>query len=300
MDENYTTTSLFSGCGGLDLGFQGGFKYLKKNYPKLNFSIKFANDIDKDACLTYEKNFEHKIFCSDIKDLLKKEAFVKSDVVIGGFPCQDFSLAGKRKGLESDRGKLYKTMCEVIKITEPLIFIAENVKGLTTANEGKAIKVIISDFKKLGYEVSHKIFNVSNFRIPQTRERLLIIGTRKGSFNSKFNFEEIKVSSKSINVYEAIKDLEYEPENSLIFKNHSWTKTKKNRGQGNKEISRNGLSPTIRAEHHGNIEFHYNGTRRLSVREVARLQSFPDNFIFHSSQTNSYKQIGNAVPPVFA
>jgi len=293
--KNYSITSLFSGCGGLDLGFHGGFKFLQKNYARLKFATVYANDIDKNACITFQKNFNKNIICSDINtiDITKLQY---TDIVIGGFPCQDFSHAGKRLGFDSERGNLYKSMCNVIKHIKPKLFLAENVKGLLTIDDGNAIKTIIKDFENLGYNIAYKLFKVSDFEVSQKRERVIIIGTKKDIL-PKFNFD-IMQTNKACNVYDVIKDLENYEEG--FISNHKWSKAKMNKGQGNSTIDKNDFAPTMRAEHHGNIEFHYNGKRRLSAREAARIQSFPDDFIFYPSTSSAYKQIGNAVPPVFA
>ena len=293
--NNYRITSLFSGCGGLDLGFCGNFRFIKKSYSKLKFEIIFANDINKNACLTYQKNFKKSITCLDINQLNPAE-LEATDLVIGGFPCQDFSNAGKRRGLATKRGMLYKSMCHVITQVQPKLFLAENVKGLLTIDNGQVIKTIIEDFCKLGYHLSYKLLKVSDFEVPQKRERVIMIGTRQDIL-PKFNFAQLQKKPAG-NVYDAIKDLAHLHEGAL--KNHKWSKAKLNNGQGNSIINKNGFAPTMRAEHHGNIEFHYNGKRRLSAREAARIQSFPDKFVFYPSTSSAYKQIGNAVPPIFA
>ncbi|MDA7845382.1 DNA cytosine methyltransferase [Rickettsiales bacterium] len=293
--KNYSITSLFSGCGGFDLGFHGGFKFLQKDYARLKFDTVYANDIDKNACLTFQKNFQKNIICSDVNKL-DITALEKSDIVIGGFPCQDFSYAGKRLGFDSDRGNLYKSMCNIVKHIKPKLFLAENVKGLLTIDGGNAIKTIIKDFEYLGYNIAYKLLKVSDFGVSQKRERVIIIGTRKDVL-PQFNFDDIG-GSKACDVYNVIKDLENYDEGHVD--NHKWSKAKMNNGQGNTVINKNEFAPTMRAEHHGNIEFHYNGNRRLSAREAARIQSFPDDFIFYPSTSSAYKQIGNAVPPVFA
>lgn len=187
-------------------------------------------------------------------------------------------------------------MCNVIKQVRPKLFLAENVKGLLTIDNGNAIKTIINDFEELGYNIAYKLLKVSDFGVPQKRERVIIIGTKKDILPI-FNFDKIKLKT-SCHIYDAIKDLENYPEGTI--KNHMWSKAKKNNGQGNSIVNKNDFAPTMRAEHHGNIEFHYNGSRRLSAREAARIQSFPDDFLFYPSTSSAYKQIGNAVPPVFA
>lgn len=303
--RKFTILSLFSGCGGLDLGFLGGFQFLGKKYKKHNFEIVWSNDIEKSACETYSKNLNHKIICGDIRDLiqadqkeLKNPIPTSIDVVFGGFPCQDFSHAGKRKGFEAERGTLYQSMGRIIKKTQPKVFLAENVKGLLTMNNGEAIKQIINDFGELGYNVSYKLFLTADFEVPQKRERVVIVGTRKDVLPA-FVFPKPVLNEKSwIPLEEAIGDLENIKEGG--FENHFWSKAKKNKGQGNGIVSKDKPGPTMRAEHHGNIEFHWNEKRRLSAREAARIQSFPDDFIFYPSTSSAYKQIGNAVPPVFS
>lgn len=303
----YRIISLFAGCGGLDLGFTGGFSFLGKEYPKRNFQVTWANDIDEAACQTFRNYFKQDIVCGDITKILAgkhsdgffdRQIPQEADIVLGGFPCQDFSHAGKREGFNGKRGTLYQSMAEVIKRTRPLIFVAENVRGLLTMNGGEAIQTITKDFEKLGYNVIYKLLTAADFGVPQTRERVIIVGTRKDKLPL---FEYPKPILDKINwvsLKEAIGDLEKLEEGKIS--NHYWSKAKKNTGQGNSIVSADKPGPTMRTEHHGNIEFHWNGTRRLSAREAARIQSFPDNMIFYPSTSAAYKQIGNAVPPVLA
>jgi len=301
----YSIVSLFSGCGGLDLGFKGEFDFLGKNYSKLNFNIKWANDSNENACLTFKEYFGDHIVCGDINKILKKTNRPslfdkplpkKADVVIGGFPCQDFSHAGKRLGFSNERGILYKSMIEVVKRINPYIFLAENVKGLLTLDNGEALKIIIRDFEKLEYNIVTKLYLAADYEVPQSRERLIIVGTKKDVL-PPFEHPKPLLNKKTwIPVEEAIADLIDKEEGSLS--NHFWSKARKNNGQGNNKIDRKKPGPTIRAEHHGNIEWLWNGKRRLSAREAARIQSFPDDFIFYPSTSSAYKQVGNAVPPV--
>lgn len=305
--KKYSVISLFSGCGGLDLGFTGGFSFLNKKYDKRNFEITWANDIDQASCDTFRKNFKADISCGDITKILnggEQSSFLDkplpktADIVLGGFPCQDFSHAGKRKGFNSERGLLYLSMAEVIKRTKPLLFIAENVKGLLTMDGGKAIKTIIKDFEALGYHVRYKLVIAADYGVPQLRERVIIVGTKKGKL-PPFEFPEPILNKNNwVNLKQALGDLENLDEGAVS--NHYWSKAKKNNGQGNTTVSPDKPGPTMRTEHHGNIEFHWNGKRRLSAREAARIQSFPDDFIFYPSTSSAYKQIGNAVPPVMA
>jgi DNA (cytosine-5)-methyltransferase 1 len=193
---------------------------------------------------------------------------------------------------------LYQSMAEVIKRTKPLLFVAENVRGLLTMNKGEAIKKIIKDFSMLGYNVVYKLLTAADYGVPQIRQRVIIVGTRKDKLPIFEHPKPILEEKNWITLKEAIGDLEIIKEGE--FPNHFWSKAKKNNGQGNSVVSAEKPGPTMRTEHHGNIEWHWNGKRRLSAREAARIQSFPDNFIFLPSTSAAYKQIGNAVPPVLA
>lgn len=305
--NKYSIVSLFAGCGGLDLGFMGNFEFLGKKYSRRNFNISWANDFDEAACQTFRNYFRHDIVCGDINKILngkhnggffEKNIPKKIDIVLGGFPCQDFSHAGKRKGFNSKRGNLYQSMAETIKRTKPLVFVAENVRGLLTINKGEAIKTIINDFKKLGYHVECKLLVAADYGVPQTRERVIIVGTRKDKLPPFKHPDPILSKNNWISLKSAIGDLEKMQEGRVA--NHFWSKAKKNNGQGNSIVSADKPGPTMRSEHHGNIEWHWNEKRRLSAREAARIQSFPDDFIFFPSTSAAYKQIGNAVPPVLS
>ncbi|GAB1536547.1 DNA (cytosine-5-)-methyltransferase [Geovibrio sp. ADMFC3] len=316
--NSYSIVSLFSGCGGMDLGFMGGFEFLKKKYQKHNFDIKFANDISNHACDEYKKNLGHNSVNQDICSFLDHLSSLPiddrqfifpeyADIVIGGFPCQDFSVAGKRKGLDAHRGRLYQQMKRVISMANPKIFVAENVKGLT--NLGDAIDIIKEDFSNTGlhgYKIFSDLLHAANYGVPQTRERVFIVGIRNDLDASAFSFPHATHSPDSdsnlpnwVTSEEAIDDLKEQKD----FPNQNQYSKARNYGehcQGNKKIKRDFPGPTIRAEHHGNIEFHYELNRRLTIRECARIQSFPDNYIFHCSPSAAYKLIGNAVPPVLA
>lgn len=313
--------SLFSGCGGMDLGFEGDFNIFGKHFAKNPYEILFANDIVKRACDTYNHNFNHENHCCDIKEL-DYSILPKADIVIGGFPCQDFSLAGKRRGLDADRGRLYLEMKKVISHCNPIAFIAENVDGIRKSsgkNDTTALDIILDDFRSLGYTVVYKVLNAADYGVPQNRIRVIITGIREDMHKTMKYPTPTHGNSSTLawmTAKEAIDDLWDKLDNTTI-KNHTtkdYSKAKFYPGknmQGNCRIKPDKPSPTIRAEHHGNIEGHYrtilplnpedmSGWRRLSVRECARLQTFPDDFEFPVSSSDAYKQIGNAVPPVLA
>lgn len=315
----YKVVSLFSGCGGLDLGIEGGFKYLNRYYDRNPFKIVWANDINEKATQTQKFNFKDiNVVCGDIAEILNDESNEQlsalgngltfpdyADVVVGGFPCQDFSLAGKRQGLNVKRGKLYQSMAKAIALLKPKVFLAENVKGLLTWENGLAIKTIVDDFSQLGYKVKYKLFNMADYGVPQIRERIIIVGVRN-DVNVDVEWPLPTHSSDGINlkpwltIKDAIGDLEDETKLKSL-PNSGYSKAKLFKGkQGNTVTKANRPAPTMRAEHHGNIEFHYSLPRRLSAREAARIQTFPDDFVFLKSTSDAYRQVGNAVAPVFA
>ena len=311
---NYKLLTLFCGCGGLDLGFVGGFDYLGKHYTKNKVSIVYASDINEPACKTYNTNFEHKCVCKDICEEIP-EQLPDCDIIIGGFPCQDFSLAGNRKGFSADRGVLYKQMMRIVKEKQPKIFVAENVEGITIPiDDYVPINIIIDDFKSIGYRVKYKLLNAADFGVPQIRKRVIIIGVRQ-DIKKEYVYPKPTVS-RWVTVKEGIDDL-WPLLGTNVVKNHTlkdYSKAKfypGGHGQGNRLLDPDKPSCTIRAEHHGNIEGHYRTLdesnredvtkwRRLSVRECARIQSFPDTFVFPVGASSAYRQIGNAVAPVFA
>ena len=312
--KNYRLLTLFCGCGGLDLGFVGDFDFLGKHYKKHDIEIVYASDINEPACKTYNYNFEHKCVCKDICDE-DPELLPDCDIVIGGFPCQDFSLAGNRKGFAADRGILYKQMMRIVEAKKPKVFVAENVEGITIRiDDYVPIDIITNDFKSIGYSVKYKLLNAADYGVPQVRKRVIIIGVRN-DIKDEFSYPAPTVS-KWVSVKEGIDDL-WDLLDTGKVANHTskdYSRAKfypDGKGQGNRLLVADEPSCTIRAEHHGNIEGHYRTYdennrsdvtkwRRLSVRECARIQSFPDNFIFPVSASSAYRQIGNAVAPVFA
>ena len=290
--DNYKVVSLFSGCGGMDLGFLGGFTFGKRYYDRLPFEVVWANDINSTACATYERNLQHPIHVGDVTgmlDTLPKRA----DVVIGGFPCQDVSINGSRLAENGIRTILYRQMIEAIQRTSPRIFVAENVKGLQFAGTREFYDTMLEDFGAAGYRVFPMLYMAADYGVPQMRERLFIVGMKGNRI-----FKHPRGDARRMTAQDALRDLEDEPENPSI--GHLWSKAARSPDQGDRRLTADKPATTIRAEHHGNTQWHYRLTRRISLREAARLQSFPDEFRFEGGMRETERQIGNAVPPVLA
>lgn len=290
--------SLFSGCGGMDLGFEGGFEFLGKKFPRHPFNIIWANEINQAACNTYVRNFSKKIINSDIWEAMDQLPAPKDvDVVIGGFPCQDISVNGKGAGIEGKKSGLYRAMVEVVSRLRPKVFIAENVKGLLMKHHAQALNTVIADFESLGYKVSYHLLHAADYGVPQTRERVIIVGTlpeiQMFSPPTPTHSPSSYISAKT-----SLEDLENLDEDETI--NHIWSRASRSPHQGDRRLKADRPGYTIRAECHGNIQWHYELPRRISMREAARLQSFPDSFIFDSKLRETERQVGNAVPPVLA
>lgn len=292
----FSVISLFSGCGGMDLGFKGGFEFLGKRYAKLPFNLVWANEINEAACQTYRRNLGSHIHQGDIWQMMDSLP-AEADVVIGGFPCQDISVNGKGAGINGQRSGLYRAMVEVVRRVRPKVFVAENVKGLLMRHHADALKKVLDDFSALGYSVTHQLYLAADYGVPQTRERVLIVGTLPGvkPFEPP---KPILSPMRHVTAKQAIDDLAVIGEDEEI--NHVWSRAGKSPEQGNRRLIADRPGYTIRAECHGNIQWHYELPRRISMREAARIQSFPDEFIFASKLRETERQIGNAVPPVLA
>lgn len=291
-----TVVSLFSGCGGMDLGFIGGFRVFGRRYRRLPFEIIWANDSNAAACRTYRRNLRGEIHCGDVWsaiDSMPKTA----DVLIGGFPCQDISVNGKRAGVAGAKSGLYKAMVEGIRRVRPSVFIAENVKGLLMKYNRASFQQILADFSGLGYTVNYHVYEAADYGVPQTRERVFIVGTSSGVKPFVPPSPE-RSAATWMTAKEALGDLERHTACPRI--NHIWSLANASPDQGNRRLIPNRPAYTIRAECHGNIQFHYQLPRRISMREAARVQSFPDKFIFEAGLRETERQVGNAVPPIVA
>lgn len=296
---NYSVTSFFCGCGGLDLGFRGDFEYHGVKYEKLPFDIQHAFDYNEPCIETYNRYFGSKhakqldLSAADISTI------GKTDLLIGGFPCQEFSSCGPLGGLDSDRGQLYKVMVQYMHIHRPLMVIGENVINLLRMNDGDVIRTITQDLEGEGYKVAVWNLFAPDYGIPQRRNRLFFICVRDDIDGFPQMPEPIyKDNYRSIEW--AIGDLihitdESVPNQSQYF---AASRAKKGNGQGDEMNVADRPAYTIRANPKSRVQFHYELDRRLTVRECARIQTFPDDFHFKHSMTTSVSQIGNAVPPV--
>ena len=381
--KKLNVVGLFSGCGGLDLGFKNA-----------GYNILWANDFNQDAVKTYQKNIGNHIICGDITKIKSSTIPNDFDVLLGGFPCQGFSIANTKRNMKDQRNFLYLEMLRILRDKKPKFFVAENVKGLLSMEKGKVIEMILLDFKKIGYNVDFKLLKASEYGVPQNRERVFIIGNRLGisnpfpkithsNVNSKLkplvavkdvvghlsniqiSYKPIKVKGKvvynhiartnvhdefwgrkhPVNQHEICDYLKFwrqksewstkkideyfgyahtaghwfrKDNNSGSIPNpKDWMKLKKLLKFDNtydKAVTELELKPityeqslrinnwdepsdTITAT---GPEIHPNRERRMSVRECAIIQTFPDNFIFEGSMASMYQQIGNAVPVLLA
>ena len=301
----YSVVSYFCGCGGLDLGFRGGFKYHDEDYPALPFNILEAYDNEPRCIETYNDYFGagH----ATVKDLatVKPEEVSKADVLIGGFPCQEFSSCGPLGGLESERGRLYRTLIAYMNTHKPKIVVGENVINLERMEKGEVLKTIKKDLAAAGYVVKVWKMFAPDYGIPQRRTRLIIMCVRKDIFD-KYGFPEepeARFKDKHRSIEWAIGDVVDVTDNSVIPNQGDYfgaSKAKKGNGQGDESNKKDMPAYTIRANPKSRVQFHYSLDRRLTVRECARIQTFPDDFSFKFSKTVNISQIGNAVPPIMA
>lgn len=377
-DKKYKIVSLFSGCGGLDLGFiQEGFEII------------WANDFFEDAVKTYEENIGKHIVLGDITKIKSSEIPNNFDILLGGFPCQGFSIANGKRGMHDERNFLYREMLRIIKDKKPKYFVAENVKGILSIEKGKVIEMIIDDFRSIGYEVDYRLLKASEYGVPQHRERVIIIGNRVGAKNlfpkpthgakknlkkpvpvkdvishlkdERISNDPISVGEKRYfnhiartNVHDKFWGRKYKVNQHEVcdylkkWRKKAGISTKKideifgyrhTAGHWFRKDNNSGSIPNpkdwwklkeilgfdkkfdkvvtelelkdIKFEQSLRInnwdepsdtitatgpEIHPNKERRMSVRECAIIQTFPDDFIFYGSLGSMYKQIGNAVP----
>lgn len=302
--------SLFCGCGGMDVGIRGGFGFLGQHYGELPFEIAYAVDNDPYATTIYNDNFEHPCQTQDVRDLVPA-ALPQHDILLGGFPCQSFSISAQnppRLGYSDDRGKLFFEMVNVLREKQPRFFIGENVKGLLSANKGQAFPMIISEFEKAGYHIKYKLLNASEYGVPQKRERVFIVGFKDIADYDRFEFPEATTLNGSKAKLREVIDLSANLDDKWFFSERAVAgmmrvREKMNKGRGQDldqpcntvsshlaKVSLNSTDPVLL------VEGRY---RRFTPREAANIQSFPESFKLGSvSEARQYRAIGNAVPPV--
>ncbi len=318
MIDAFTYIDLFSGAGGFSLGFD-----------KAGFKNVFSIDIDNSFCQTYKKNFpQHVLIEKDITKLTNKEIrhYIKNsniNVVIGGPPCQGFSIAGNigRKFLDDERNHLFKEFIRIVDVVQPDFFVMENVARLYTHKGGKTRESILNEFRRIGYNVDCRILNAVDYGVPQNRRRVIFIGSRvvkKISFPREVNKEYISVG-KVLHDLPELKSGEESDIPNHVAMNHSAQMLNKmkyisdggsrneipkelrpQKGDARKYIRYDSKKPSITVTGDMRKVFHYKQNRALTVRELARLQSFPDNFVFVGNSISQQQQVGNSVPPLLA
>lgn len=306
----YKVVSLFSGCGGADQGILGDFIFNKKYYDRLPFELVYATDIDQRALNSHMKNFEcEKVSCKDICETSSDE-IPDCDIVVGGFPCQSFSTVNPNKDPFDDRANLYKQMVRVVKDKKPKVFIAENVKGLMTLHQGAIFKRIIKAFEEVGYTAYTKLFNAADYGVPQRRERVIIVGIRN-DLNEKMEYDFPLETNKNNWVPLSVAVPKLAIENQKYYFSERAVQGMKNAKNNMKrglyqdlnkpcltvtshlaKVSLNSRDPVLLVDPSKELY------RRFTPLEAARIQSFPDDFKFAGSETDAYRQIGNAIPPV--
>ena len=305
--EKLKVASLFCGCGGTDVGLLGNFDFLGKHYASNNMEIVYANDIDDNACRIFEENFGIKPDNRDIRQINSNE-LPDFDILTGGFPCQSFSILAqnpKRLGVKDDRGKLFFEMCRILRDKQPKCFIAENVKGLLTANQKTAFPLIMEEFKNTGYDVKHMVLNSANFGVPQKRERVIIVGFRK-DLNIDFTFPNQIITDEDL--FEPLKKvIDSSVDEKYYFSERAVLGMMKKREKMNKGRAQNIEKPCNTVGAHlakvslnstDPVLMNGNRYRRFTPREVARIQSFPETFSLVGTETAQYRALGNAIPPV--
>lgn len=301
--RSYSIVSYFCGCGGLDLGFRGDFRYHGKKYAKLPFNILTAYDNEPHCIETYNGFFGDHAKVSDLS-VTDVNSVPEADLLIGGFPCQEFSSCGPLGGINSTRGRLYTTLIDYMNKHRPSIVVGENVINLKRMENGKVLEKMTSDLSNAKYEVQVWNMFAPDYGVPQRRTRLFIIGVRKDIFNN-YGFPQKPIAMFEDNhrsIEWAIGDLVDITDDSVPNQDQYFgaSRAKKGNGQGDESNTKDKPAYTIRANPKSRVQFHYSLNRRLTVRECARIQTFPDNFRFTHAKTRSISQIGNAVPPILA
>lgn len=311
--KKYKIASFFTGLGGMDLGAEGGFDFLDNHYSKLPTEIVYAMDFDKQIAEIYNANFPITCTNLDINEL-DSDNVPDHDILTGGFPCQSFSVIAqnpKRLGYKDDKkGRLFFELCRILKKKQPSVFVAENVKGLLSANKGEAFPLIIHEFENAGYHVKYKVLNAAHYGVPQKRERVFIVGFKDEGILNNFEFPKpLTCDESSIVPLGRVVIPEDEVEKRYYFSDKavqgmlaSKNSKSMNKGRVQKltepsntvgahlaKVSLNSTDPVLCV----------NGKYRMfTPREVARIQSFPETFQLTASNPTNYRALGNAVAPV--
>ena len=291
--KTYTAVSLFCGAGGLDLGFHNA-----------GFRTVWANDFNADACATFSSWSSAQVVCGDISKI-DSDSIPDSDIILGGFPCQGFSLSGPRR-IDDSRNVLYKEYVRILKSKMPLAFVGENVKGLLTMGDGKIAEAIFAAFHECGYDVRCRLLNAADYGVPQDRERVIIVGLREDLRCGAFDFPA--PDGKRVSLRDAIGNMPRAEDSDVCDAPFSPRYMSRNRKRGwddvsftipamAKQVTLHPSSPDMVKLGKDNWTFGKRGaTRRLSWREAAAIQTFPAGLEFSGDITSKYKQIGNAVP----
>jgi len=302
--------SLFAGCGGMDLGVIGDFRFLNDYFHRFPTTIVHSSDFDPRIVEIFNDNFKHKATVRDIRTLASNEipAF---DVLLGGFPCQSFSIVAQnppRLGYKDLMGQLFFEMKRILQERQPRVFVAENVKGLLSANDGNAFPLILEEFRSAGYHVRYKVLNASHYGVPQKRERVFIVGFRSSAAAKRFEFP-IPLTQDAPIPLQAVLEPSGSIDEKFFFSARAvrgmrQSKNSKLMNKGRAQdpdlpcntvgahlakVSLNSTDPVLK------VGSRY---RMFTPREVARIQSFPESFTLSGSRTANYVALGNAVPPV--
>ncbi len=318
-NRKYNVLELFAGAGGLALGLENA-----------GFNTVGLNEINKYACKTLKKNRPHwNVIEEDIIEFSKNGVRkyignnTEIDILSGGYPCQSFSYAGKKLGLEDTRGTMFYYYAEILKELQPKMFLAENVKGLLTHDQGRTLKTMLGVFEEIGYSVSYEVLNAKNYNVAQKRERIVIIGIKKEYENQGINVVFPKSNDKLLTLKDVLKNVpisegaKYPDKKKKILElvppGGYWRDLPEEIAKdymGKSYFSGGGrtgmarrisweeqcLTLTCSPAQKQTERCHPEETRPFTVREYARIQSFPDNWEFEGSMNEKYKQIGNAVP----
>lgn len=293
--REYTAASLFCGAGGLDIGFH-----------RAGFRTVWANDFNRDACETFRRWSGADVVCGDIGKIDVGD-IPDTDIILGGFPCQGFSLSGPRR-LDDSRNTLYRHYVRIVREKQPLAFVGENVKGLLSMGNGEIIEAIVQAFSECGYDVQYRLLNARDYGVPEDRERVIIVGLRKDA-GGRFDYPE--PDARRITLREAIGSMSDPSPEDVCTAPYSSRYMSRNRKRGwdrqsytipamAKQVAIWPGSPDMVRIGQDRWEFGEGTTRRLSWQEAAAIQTFPAGMEFCGDLTSRYRQVGNAVPCALA